>query len=176
MMKRAVPIPAAKATTDAERSKLLESVSIYNSFTNTLRAGDRVERIRMSAPTSELFGTLGVTPMLGRTPVAEDEDRAVVISHELWATWFGSDSSAVGRTVEIFNQTRTIIGVMGPEFAFPIDGSDAIPEGIPRQLGDVILCPQVVGAEWRRPLVHGLLHLLGHDHGPAMERREGAFS
>ena len=56
--------------------------------------------------------------------------------------------------------------------SFPLDGRDDLPEGLPRALGDVVLCPQVAGAEWRRPLVHGLLHLLGYDHGAEMERRE----
>jgi len=56
--------------------------------------------------------------------------------------------------------------------SFPIDGRDEVPEGVPRQLGDVVLCPEVVGAGWREPLVHGVLHLLGYDHGAAMERRE----
>jgi probable rRNA maturation factor len=56
--------------------------------------------------------------------------------------------------------------------SFPVDGRGDLPEGVPRQLGDVILCPQVVGDEWRGALVHGLLHLLGYDHGPEMERRE----
>jgi probable rRNA maturation factor len=56
--------------------------------------------------------------------------------------------------------------------SFPLDGRDEVPLGVPRALGDVVLCPQVVGEEWRGPLVHGLLHLLGYDHGSEMEARE----
>jgi probable rRNA maturation factor len=59
--------------------------------------------------------------------------------------------------------------------SFPIDGRDDLPTGVPRQLGDAVLCPQVVGSKWRRPLVHGLLHLLGYDHGPEMESREARW-
>jgi probable rRNA maturation factor len=60
--------------------------------------------------------------------------------------------------------------------SFPLDGRDEVPEDVPRALGDVVLCPEVVGESWRRPLVHGLLHLLGYDHGAAMERREEAYA
>jgi probable rRNA maturation factor len=59
--------------------------------------------------------------------------------------------------------------------SFPIDGRDPLPPGPPRQLGDVVLCPQVMGRAWRRPLAHGLLHLLGYDHGPEMEAREAVL-
>ncbi len=52
------------------------------------------------------------------------------------------------------------------------DVRDELPAGVPRALGDVFLCPQVVGDAWREPLVHGLLHLLGYEHGPEMEARE----
>jgi probable rRNA maturation factor len=66
------------------------------------------------------------------------------------------------------------LGIAEPTdvLSFPLDGREDLPDGVPRQLGDVILCPQVVGEEWRAPLVHGLLHLLGYDHGAEMERRE----
>jgi len=59
--------------------------------------------------------------------------------------------------------------------SFPLDGREEVPEGVPRALGDVVLCPQVVGEAWRGPLVHGLLHLLGHDHGTEMEAREALY-
>ena len=60
--------------------------------------------------------------------------------------------------------------------SFPIDGREELAPGLPRQLGDAVLCPQVVGDVWRPPLVHGLLHLLGHEHGEEMEAREARWS
>jgi probable rRNA maturation factor len=56
--------------------------------------------------------------------------------------------------------------------AFPLDALDDLPDGLPRQLGDVVMCPQVVGEEWQAPLVHAVLHLVGYDHGDEMEARE----
>jgi probable rRNA maturation factor len=60
--------------------------------------------------------------------------------------------------------------------SFPLDGREELPEGVPRALGDVVVCPEVVGDEWRSPLVHGLLHLLGYEHGAEMEARERAHA
>jgi probable rRNA maturation factor len=60
--------------------------------------------------------------------------------------------------------------------AFPIDGRDPVPEGVPRQLGDVVICPHVVGDAWRAPLVHAVLHLVGYDHGSEMEARERTYA
>jgi probable rRNA maturation factor len=56
--------------------------------------------------------------------------------------------------------------------SFPIDGRDELPEGLPRALGDIVLCPSFVGEQWRAPLIHGVLHLLGYDHGEADEKAE----
>jgi putative ABC transport system permease protein len=106
-----------------EQSKLIEDLTTFNSFTNTLRVEDRVERVRMSWPTTSVYSTLGVKPILGRLPVAEDEDRVVVISHVLWQSWFGSDTAVLGKVYDIGGASRTIVGIMGPEFRFPDDGT-----------------------------------------------------
>jgi probable rRNA maturation factor len=75
---------------------------------------------------------------------------------------------------EMRSLKRDHLGVDEPTdvLSFPLDGRDDVPAGVPRALGDVVVCPSVVGDEWRWPLTHGLLHLLGYDHGEEMERRE----
>jgi probable rRNA maturation factor len=60
--------------------------------------------------------------------------------------------------------------------SFPLDGREALPEGMPRQLGDLVVCPAVIGGDWRAPLVHGVLHLLGYDHGASMSAREAELA
>jgi predicted permease len=106
-----------------EHSRLIEDLSTANSFTSTLRAGDRVERIRMSAPTPSVFSTLGARPIRGRLPSEADENRVAIISHALWMSWFGGDEGVVDRTFFMSGSNREVVGIMGPEFRFPDDGT-----------------------------------------------------
>ena len=63
--------------------------------------------------------------------------------------------------------------------SFPIDAGEPLPAGVPRQLGDVVVCPAVAagdGTPIATLLVHGVLHLLGWDHerdAGQMLRRQG---
>ena len=90
----------------------------------------------------------------------------------------GVDAAELGLAFVAPDEIRTLkhrhlgIDEVTDVLSFPIDGRGQVPDGVPRQLGDVVLCPDVVGERWREPLVHGLLHLLGYDHGSEMERRE----
>ena len=112
-----------------------------------------------------------------RAGVAVDEAGAATLAREVLEAEGVAEGElciAFVRADEMQALKRDHLGIDEPTdvLSFPIDGAEPLPDGEPRALGDVVLCPQVIGEEWRWPLVHGLLHLLGHDHGPAMEARE----
>ncbi len=114
-----------------------------------------------------------------RSGVEVDEVAAVELARRVLAAE-GVESGELGIAFvgpdEIRRLKRDHLGVdeATDVLSFPIDGRDDLPAGVPRQLGDAVVCPQVTGADWRAPLVHGLLHLLGYDHGREMEAREEA--
>jgi probable rRNA maturation factor len=93
-----------------------------------------------------------------------------VTDGELGIAWVGAEEMrALKREHLGVDETTDVL-------SFPLDGRDELPAGEPRALGDVVLCPEVVGERWREPLVHGLLHLLGYDHGDEMTERERAHA
>ena len=56
-------------------------------------------------------------------------------------------------------------GKAGPTdvLSFPIDGLEQPPAGMPRELGDIVICPEHT-VDLEEAIVHGMLHLLGMDH------------
>jgi putative ABC transport system permease protein len=108
------------------RTRTLESVGIYGNAVFNL-AGDAstppeaLYGLRISA---SLFPTLGVTPMLGRN-ILPDEDQPrhaneMILSYGLWRRRFNGDRSVVGRSFNIDGHDCLVIGVMPPEFNFPL--------------------------------------------------------
>ena len=116
-----------------------------------------------------------------RSGAAVDERAAEEVARLVLAAE-GVDDGELGITFVDADEMRALkseylgIDEATDVLSFPLDGRNEVPEGVPRALGDVVLCPQVVGEEWRAPLVHGLLHLLGYDHGDEMTAREEAHS
>jgi probable rRNA maturation factor len=115
-----------------------------------------------------------------RSGIAVDEDGACELARRVLGAE-GIESGELGLVFVGPEESRALkrehLGVdeATDALAFPIDELDEIPHGLPRQLGDVVMCPQVVGDDWRAPLVHAVLHLIGYDHGVEMEQRERLY-
>jgi predicted permease len=97
----------------------LEELGLYGTGSSTVRADGHIEQLFLTRATPSFFATLGAQPLLGRLPTDADGDSVVVLSNWLWRSWFGSDPKVVGRSYDIAGATRTVVGVMGPEFRFP---------------------------------------------------------
>jgi putative ABC transport system permease protein len=110
----------------ARRTRTLRSLGAYGNALSNL-AGDAstppeaLYGLRVSA---SLFPTLGVTPMLGRNILPEEDQpghaEVMILSFGLWQRRFNSDPSVVGRNITIDGHDCLVIGVMPPEFNFPL--------------------------------------------------------
>jgi predicted permease len=108
------------------RTRTLESTGVYSNAVFDL-AGDAnstpeaLYGVQMNA---NLFPVLGVSPMLGRNILPEEELRGhsdvMILSYSLWVRRFNSDRTVLGRTVTVNGRPCQVIGVMPPDFDFPL--------------------------------------------------------
>ena len=74
---------------------------------------------------ADYFRILGVPPMLGRDFAPTDDkpgaEKVALIGHQLWLNSFGGSREALGKSIRVNGRTATVIGVMPPGFAFPIN-------------------------------------------------------
>lgn len=122
-----------------ERPATIEGIGAWRNMAMSLTgAGDPV-RLRVAAITASLFGVLRQPPAVGRPFGADDEaeGQVVILSHGLWHERFGGRADVVGRTLTLDGRPHTIVGIMGPEFAFPAPECRAwVPFRVPTVVGD----------------------------------------
>jgi putative ABC transport system permease protein len=107
-----------------DQNHVFDQISLYT-FTNLNLTGTgepaRLSTVRASA---NLFSLVGATPRLGRTFLPEEDkegaNRVVILGHALWQSRFGSDSAIIGKSLTLNNQSYTVVGVMSPDFQFPV--------------------------------------------------------
>ena len=130
----------------AQRSHALTRVAGFYGHTFTITGDDDAARLRGTVVTSNLFSTLGITPLMGRAFVPEDDAegaaRVVAISYGLWRQRFGGDSAIVGRTITLDGEAHVIVAVMRQGFRFP--------DGIVYGPADVWAPMSMLGAADRR--------------------------
>ena len=112
-----------------DRNEVFETLSgyVYSMAGLTGPSGD-AELLFVAATSSDFFRTLRVQPLLGRTFLPGEDragrDRVAVLSHGLWTRRFGRAPDIVGREITLDGRARTVIGVMPPEFEFPVGARD----------------------------------------------------
>ncbi len=108
-----------------QEAQSVEEIAAYVDTSANLTGEPEPERVRSAVVTGNLFATLGVPPLLGRTIVeadaSSDTPDAVVIGHGLWRRRFGGSPDIVGKSLPVNGRQRIIIGVMPPGFRLPFD-------------------------------------------------------
>ena len=109
---------------DWERQNhVFQSMAIYGFRSFNITGGDQPQALQASAVSQHFYGTLGVSPMLGRTFTAEEEqpghDHVAILGYALWKSSFGANPQIVGSTIKLDDQPYTVVGVMPPRFKFP---------------------------------------------------------
>jgi putative ABC transport system permease protein len=95
-------------------------LAVWASNLETFTGSGEPEQVLSGQMSPEMFETLGVKPLIGRTFTEQDgAARLVVLSHGLWQRRFGGDRTIVGRTIELARKQAVVIGVMPPMFEFP---------------------------------------------------------
>lgn len=122
----------ARFYTEWASSPAFQSLAVIDRGRATLTgSGDpiRLETVRASA---NLFATLGIAPVLGRSFTAEESTpgraSTVIISDRLWQTRFAADPAIIGRSITLNLKPVTVAGVLPPRLQLPGLGSMSEPD------------------------------------------------
>ncbi|HUQ53102.1 MAG TPA: ABC transporter permease, partial [Gammaproteobacteria bacterium] len=108
-----------------ERAHSFEDMAAVVPDSMNLTGAGEPERLAVVRTTPNLFVTVGLTPILGRTYGPDDgADEPVVISSSFWMRRLGGDPAVVGGTITLDGSTHAIVGVVPPDFRFPYGEKD----------------------------------------------------
>lgn len=104
-------------------SRVFDDLALYEERVRTYGDGQQPEQLRAGTVSANLFELLGMPPVLGRIPSADEVQAAsgdyLVISHELWTRRYGGDPEVLGRRVDLDGATVEIVAVAPPEARIP---------------------------------------------------------
>jgi len=115
-----LPISALQLLRWREAKRTLDGVEAITPVSVKLTGTGEPESIAGATVSAGLFRLLGVAPVLGRDFRAAEESPGsgvAIISYGFWSRRFGRATSAIGRTLVLDDEPRTIIGVMPDRFA-----------------------------------------------------------
>src|SRR5262245_11656879 len=97
-------------------SSSFESMSVYAPASATLLAGNDPERVDVLRVNSAFFPMLGISPVVGRNFLAEEDQPGApgvaILSYALWKRRFGRDTSVIGRSINLDGESVVVTGVL----------------------------------------------------------------
>jgi putative ABC transport system permease protein len=117
-----------------------EAIGAFWSTQVSSGRGASARSIDAMAVTPSIFPLLGLTPTLGRFFLSDEESddarHVAVLGYDAWRSWYGGDSSIVGRNIDVDGLPYTIVGITPEGFTgFNLDRVDLwLPLGVARRL------------------------------------------
>ena len=109
------------------QNQVFEDMAAFHGMTSNLTGVGEPERLLGSAVSPNIFHLLGVSPLLGRMFLPEEEraerGNVVLLSRQLWERRFGSDPAVVGKSITLNGTSFAVVGVMPANFRFPNESS-----------------------------------------------------
>jgi putative ABC transport system permease protein len=109
------------------QSQSFEEMAVYaDRLGNAVLVGlGKQTTVQGSCISQNLFPMLGLKPILGRNFLPEEErrenNRVVILSHALWRQSFAGDPGVIGKTIQLNNDSFTVVGVMGEQYPLDMD-------------------------------------------------------
>ena len=116
---RNTPAPANYVDWKTQTHSFEDMAAVQTVSYNLTGAGEP-QKLNGQAVTANLFRLLGVSPALGRSFTADEENpgnnRVVILGHALWRDSFGGERSVVGKEIQLNGEKYTVAGVMPQGF------------------------------------------------------------
>lgn len=115
-----------------QQQSFTELAAFYNGTVNLSGAGaDRPDRYDGAFITGNAFDVLGARAHIGRTLAPRDSEvgapDVVLLGYATWMHRYNGDAAILGETIRVNARDATVVGVMPPEFAFPLNQDVWVP-------------------------------------------------
>ena len=114
-----------------QESQSLAGLVEYHAMSFILYGHGDPDRVRTAVVSANYFDLFGVSPLMGRTFLPDDDKLGappvLVLSHEYWKNKFGSDPDIVGKTFEMNDKVHTVVGVLPPVPQYPVESDAYMP-------------------------------------------------
>jgi predicted permease len=109
------------------QTRLFADLAAFSEEEKLLNGFGDPRRLSAQRVSWNFFRLLRVAPELGRAFDAQDEaagaSRTAIISQGVWRTYFGSNPSVIGQSIQLDGAPHTIVGIMPSSFWFPRRGT-----------------------------------------------------